>query len=99
MLISKLQQQNTERERGRTDEVPEGETDAGHNALNLMELGQVGGVQRFVAEHAVDAEQLHRLELPGRARLCLKHPALFTQVPRQARTLPRTLFRTPVESF
>lgn len=44
-------------------EVAQGEPPVGHDALDLVELGQVRGVQALVAEHAVDGEIFHGGEL------------------------------------
>ena len=46
-----------------SDEVTETEIPVGDDSLNLVELSQVGGVQRLIAEHAVDGEVLGGLEL------------------------------------
>lgn len=44
------------------DEVAQAEVPVGDDALDLVELCQVGGVQRLVAEDAVDGEVLLRLK-------------------------------------
>lgn len=44
-------------------EIPESEAVVGNHALDLMELGQVGGIQGFVSEHPVDGEVLDWSEL------------------------------------
>jgi hypothetical protein len=49
----------------RTDEVAKGDVVVGDDALDLVELGQVGGVDGLVPEDAVDGEQLAGLEAAG----------------------------------
>lgn len=44
-------------------EISESEAVVGNHALNLVELGQMGGVQGFVSEHPVDGEILDWCEL------------------------------------
>lgn len=44
-------------------QVSQSEAVVGDHALDLVELGQVGGVQGFVPEHPVDGEILDRREL------------------------------------
>lgn len=44
-------------------EISESEAVVGDHALDLMELGQMGGIQGFVSEHPVDGEILDRREL------------------------------------
>ena len=44
-------------------EVAERQVAVGNQALHLIELGEVRGVQGLVAEHAVNREVLGRLEL------------------------------------
>lgn len=44
-------------------EISESEAVVGDHSLDLVELGQMGGVQGFVSEHPVDWEILDRCEL------------------------------------
>lgn len=44
-------------------EISESEAVVGNHALDLMELGQMGGIQGFVSEHPVDGEVLDWREL------------------------------------
>lgn len=44
-------------------EITESEAVVGNHALDLVELGQMGGVQGFVSEHPVNGEILDRREL------------------------------------
>lgn len=44
-------------------EVSESEAVVSHHTLDLVELGQVSGVQSLIPEHPVDGEVLHRREL------------------------------------
>lgn len=44
-------------------EISESEAVVGDHALDLMELGQMGGIQGFVSEHPVDGEILDWREL------------------------------------
>ncbi len=44
------------------DEVSQAEAVVSDNAFYLMKLREMSGVKALVTKHAVDAEQLHRLE-------------------------------------
>lgn len=45
-----------------TDKISQSQPSVGHDALDLMELGQMGRVHRLVPEHTIYAEQLGRSE-------------------------------------
>lgn len=47
------------------DEPAEGEAEVGDDALDLVELGQMGGVDGLVAEDAVDGEVARRPRVGG----------------------------------
>ncbi len=49
------------------DEAAEGKAEVGDDALDLVELGQMGGVDRLVAEDAVDGEVAGRARVGGEA--------------------------------
>ena len=48
-----------------TDEAAECEAEIGNNAFYLVELGEMGGVDAFVAEYAVDGEVTGRAGVGG----------------------------------
>jgi hypothetical protein len=49
-----------------SNEISKREVIVGHQSFNLMELGQVGGIQSLISEHSIDGEVLL-----GRERLLL----------------------------
>ena len=58
---------------GPTDEIREGEVVVRDDTLDLVELGEVGRVDGFVPENAVDTEQLRGLEPSGLVRDLVQH--------------------------
>lgn len=56
-----------EKDLHKADEAAEGEAEVGNDALDLMELGQMGGVDGLVAEDAVDGEVTGRSRVGGQA--------------------------------
>jgi hypothetical protein len=46
-----------------SDEVRQAEVTVDHEALDLVEFGEVGQVQGLVAEHPIDREELPRSEI------------------------------------
>lgn len=55
------------------NEVTQGQVVVGHDALDLVELGQVGRVHALVAEDAVDREVLLRRETARLVRQLVEH--------------------------
>ncbi|PSN45171.1 hypothetical protein C0J52_03917 [Blattella germanica] len=57
------------------DQVSEGQVMIYDESFHLVELGQMGSIQRFVAKHSVDAEVFERTEfLPSEA---VQHPSTY----------------------
>lgn len=48
-----------------TNKISQRQVTIGHNTLDLMELRQMGGIGRFISEHAINAEDLRGLEPSG----------------------------------